>query len=145
MHDLIVYIRGLLLIRYTCNCRCKVVKYFVFCMRGSRGGAGSGPPLPPEICQRWGLVWIFDEYERGFKGCFYLIFIFFLARSARQYSKHCKYLKNPNHFHVQRVIPSPVIHTIPVFHESAICLKLHDFTPFQPKIFWGRTPHTTLL
>ena len=35
VHDLIVYIRGVLLFRYTCYCRWKVAKYFVFCMRGS--------------------------------------------------------------------------------------------------------------
>ena len=40
-------------------------------MRGSRGGTGG--PDPPEIRQRWGLVWRSDGQERGSKGCFYLI------------------------------------------------------------------------
>ena len=47
VQDLIVYIRGVLLFCYTCNFHCKVAKYFVFCIRGSRGGdRGSGPPPP---------------------------------------------------------------------------------------------------
>ena len=28
--------------------------------RIQRGDRGSGPPPPPEICQRWGLAWMFD-------------------------------------------------------------------------------------
>ena len=37
---------------------------------------------------------------------------------------------------------------IPCFYERAswylYCLELHDFTPFKPKIFWGRTPRPPL-
>ena len=32
----------------------------------------------------WGPLWRFGGYERGSKGCFDLIIIFFLARFARQ-------------------------------------------------------------
>ena len=42
------------------------------------GGLGTRPP-PPEICQRWSLVWIFDGYERESTSWFYLIFIIFYA------------------------------------------------------------------
>ena len=45
------------------------------------GGRGPDPPPPPQICQRWSLVWIFDGYERGSKGCFYSFF-FWLAPLA---------------------------------------------------------------
>ena len=63
----IVYIRGVLLFCYTCNCHCKVAKYFVFCMRGSRGGGGGGRGSEPPL---------------RFLSYFYY---YFLARSARQY------------------------------------------------------------
>ena len=57
----------------------------------------------------------------------------------------CLFCKNPNGFQVERVIPSPVIHTIPGFHESVIsmfyfCIKLHNFTPLKPKMLLGKTP-----
>ena len=106
---------------------------------------GSRPPPPlwdfSEVGSCVDIWWVWE----GVRGVFFLsYFYFFLARSARQYSKHCKYLKNPNHFQVQRVIPSLVIHTIhgfmKVLFPCLFCLKLHDFTPFQPKIFLGRTP-----
>ena len=49
-----------------------------------------------------------------------------------------------NHFQVPSSFSKIVIHTIPDFHKSAFqclfCLNLHDFTPFTPKILWGRTP-----
>ena len=103
------------------------------------------------------------RFIRGGVWCGYLmgrrggqrLFLSFFSGSLRSKKK------KPNHFQVQRVIPSSVIHTIPGFHESAIimfilstlslafmkvplsclyCLKLHDFTPFKPKIIWGRFP-----
>ena len=118
-------------------------------MRGSRGGGGGGPGVrtPPEICQRWGLVWIFDGYERGFKGCFYLIFIiFFWLAPLASIQNIVIILKTRNHFQVQRVIPSPVIHTIPGFHEGAISMfilsKITQFYTISTKKFLGEHPQT---
>ena len=45
--------------------------------------------------QMWGLVWMFDGYERGYKGYLYLIIIIFLARSTRKYYKKINIRKVP--------------------------------------------------
>ena len=112
-------------------------------MRGSRGGTGG--PDPPEICQRWGLVWLFNGYERGSKGCFYLIFIiFFWLAPLASIQNIVNILKNRNHFQVQRVIPSPIIHTLPGFHEGAMFIlsKFTRFYTISTKNFLGEDPHT---
>ena len=66
---------------------------------------------------------MFDGYE-GVQRLFNLIIIYYSLASVIH---TVKYLKNPNHFQVQRVI-----HTIPGSHESVFpclfCLKLHDYT-----------------
>ena len=49
-------------------------------VRIQRGGGGLGPPTP-EICQRWGLVWMFDGQEGRPKVVFILLHILkFFAR-----------------------------------------------------------------
>ena len=52
--------------------------------RYQRGGGG-----PPENCQRWGLVWIFDGQERGSKGffvCFFFLFEDGVAQSVEHWT-----------------------------------------------------------
>ena len=58
------------------------------------GGTGGPDPPPPEICQRYGLVWRFDGKERGSKGCVYLIivnFFFWLASLASIIQTYYRY------------------------------------------------------
>ena len=62
--------------------QCNVVTKFPIVLlytRIQRGNRGSGPP-PPEICQMWGLVWMFDGQERSPKIDFIILLYFFLAR-----------------------------------------------------------------
>ena len=62
-------------------------------VRIQRGG-GSGTPPPPEICQRWGLVWMFGRKERGPKVVL-AYYHYFLARFARSPAAYIsKNLKN---------------------------------------------------
>ena len=114
-------------------------------VRIQRGG-GSGTTPPPEICQRWGLVWMFGRKERGPKVVL-SYYHYFLARFARSPAAYIsKNLKNPNQFHAQRTwnghpLSQHIIHIqlmIPGFHKSAFCLNLHDFGPFKT------TPISTL-
>ena len=116
-------------------------------MRGFRGGGAGVRTPPPEICQRWGLVWIFDGKERGSKGCFYLIIVFFSGslRSPILYIEIHKCLKKSPSLPLQVQMVFPSLRSI--YTRSLECafpylffLKLHDFTPCKPKIFWGRTP-----
>ena len=132
---------------------CLILRDSVYIACADPEGGGGGNPDPPKICQRWGLVWMFDGSERGSNGCFNLTIIFFSGSLRSPIFYICQYsncLINHNHFQVQRVISSPrssyarFLAFIYGFHKSAFrclfCLKLHDFTPFKPKIYLGRTP-----
>ena len=126
VHDLIVYIQGVLLFRYTCNCRCKVAKYFVFCMRGSRGGIGGPDPPPPEI---------FILFLQLFSGS--------LRSPVLNIALKFEKSESPPRLKGLSLLPSYKL-SLALFMKvlfPCLCrLKLYDFTPFQPKIFWGRTP-----
>ena len=58
----------------------------------------------------------------------------------------CLFCKNPNGFQVERVIPSPVIHTIPGFHESVISMfilyKITQFYTIKAKNVVGEDTQT---
>ena len=101
--------------------------------RGETGGPEPPPPPPPKICVRGGVLcgYLIGSPEKGSKGCFYLIF-FWLAPLAN-------ILKSS-----KRISPSPVIHislaSMKVTFPCLFCLKLHNFTQFKPKIFWGGPP-----
>ena len=53
-------------------------------------------------------------------------------------------MERSSFLHITLILMKRIQLTIPCFHERASsyfsCLKLHDFTPFKTKIFWGRTP-----
>ena len=115
-------------------------------MRGSRGGdRGSGPPL------RFVRGGVLCGYLMGMRGdpkvvfILFLYFFFWLALLA-SIQNIVNILKNWNHFQVQRVIPSPVIHTIPGFHEGAISMfilsKITRFYTISTKNFLGEDPQT---
>ena len=115
-------------VRYNkCNCRCKEAKYFVFCMRGIQRGGG-GPGSPP-----WDFFLIF-------------VIIFWLAPLASIiHSVKIWKIRITSKF--KRVIPSPVIHTIPGFiYESAISMlissKITRFYTILTNNFLGKDPHT---
>ena len=128
MQDLIVYIRGVLLFCYTCNCHCKVAKYFVFCMRASRGGGGTGgpDPLPPEIFILFLLLFSGSLHSPVLN-----IVLKFEKSESPPSSKGLSFLPS---------YTLPLALFMKVLFPCLFRLKLHDFTPFQPKIFWGRTP-----
>ena len=116
--------------------------------RIQRGGGDRGPDPPnPEICQRWGLAWMFDGRRGGPKVVFiFLLYFFFLARFARQYYTYRiqQCWKTPNHFQVQRFILSPNS----FYTRSLVFMKVHSmfissritqFYSFQTN-FLGRRP-----
>ena len=75
-------------------------------MRGFRGGGGGGSPDPTpwdlsEVGSFVDVWWVGAGVQRLFLTYFILLLYFFLF-----YIKMYKCLKNPNHFQVQRVIPS---------------------------------------
>ena len=117
------------------------------------GDRGSGPPLRfvrgGVLCT---CLWVGEGVQRLFLPHYYL---FFLARFARQYYTNILhvYILSSSMFSmewssflyislikIKKIIQLP----IPCFYERAFSyfsrLELHDFTPFTPKIFWGRTP-----
>ena len=125
--------------------------------RIQRGDRGSGPPPPPEIDQRWGLVYRLDGQERGSNDCFYLIIIiFFLARFARQYYTNMLhiFILPSSMFSMER-LSFLYISLIQIMnkksnflslvfmngHFNIFCLELHNFTPFKQK-FSGGGPQT---
>ena len=75
-------------------------------MYGFRGGGdrGSGPPPPFEICQKWGLVWMFGLMGRrgGPKVVFSSYFFSWLASLASDiHGVNVKKKLISNHFQVQ--------------------------------------------
>ena len=122
-------------------------------MRGFRGVGGTGdpypPPPPPPL--RFVRCVVLSGYLMGRRGgpmvvftvSYYCIFFWLALRSPVLYIQFHKCLKNPNHFHVQRVFPSPTsLYTRSL--ESAFpclfCPKLFDFTPLKQKTFLGEDP-----
>ena len=116
--------------------------------RGSRGGGGSGPPPPWDLSEVGSCVeaWWEHMLERGSNGCLSFFFdspvlnvlhIYILSSSIFR-------MERSSFLYITLVLMKRIQLTIPCFHERASsyfpCLKLHDFTPFKTKIFWGRTP-----
>ena len=106
-----------------------------------RGGGVRPPPWDlSEVGSFVDVGWV-GQGGGGSKSCFYLIRNF-LARSLVSYIEDL-FLKNPNHFQVQKGTSSPSSSYaqsfvfIPGLHANAFrclfCLKLHDYTPFKPK------------
>ena len=133
MHDLLVYIRGVLLFRYTCNCRCKVAKYFVFLhariQRGG-GGGGAGVRAPPSLPEIFIL--------------FLLLFSGLLRSPVLNIVLKFEKSESPPSSKGLSLLPSPVKHTIPGFHESAISMfilsKIIRFYIISTKVVLEKDP-----
>ena len=112
----------------------------------SQGVGGPDPPPPPlEICQRWGFVWMCAGKERGSKGYFYLIIIILFGLASLACIIH---RVNVLKILITSKFPSNSprsSNTHPRLSWKGIsilfCLKLHDFTQFKPKYFFGSTPN----
>ena len=90
------------------------------CADPGRGGGFRTPPPPWDLSEVGSCVdiwWVGEGVQR-------LFLFFFLARSAHQFYTQCKYLKKKSESLAssKRISPSPVIHTIPGFHESTISM-----------------------
>ena len=121
------------------------------------GGPGGPEPPPPLRFVRDGVLCRGLMGRRGVQQLFLSYYNQFFLRSPVLY-KHitctCIHTSNFNLvFGVERSsflcisliqIMKRIQLPIPCFYERGFsyfsCLELHDFTPFKPKIFWGRTP-----
>ena len=126
-------------------------KFHSHIKRGSRGGDRGSRPPPWDLSEVGSCVeawWVGEGVQRLFSLYYYQ---FFLARFARKYYTkvlHIYILSSSIFSHPFSIFPLSLMKriqlTISCFHERASsyfsCLKLHDFTPFKTKIFWGRTP-----
>ena len=116
-------------------------------MPGSRGGTG-GPDPPPspwdlsEVGSCVDIWWVLEGVQRLFLSYLY----FFLARSARQYSNIVNIwkIRITSKFKGWSLLPSYTLSLafMKVLYQCLFCLKLHNFIPFKPNIFWGMTSIT---
>ena len=119
--------------------------------RGSRwGGGGPGTPPPPLKFVRDGVLCRGLMGRRGGPTIVFtlLLSLFFLARFARQYYTNMFSMEQSSFFFcplsklwIESNFPSLAFMKLSerVFLYFS-CLELNDFTPYKPKIFWGRTP-----
>ena len=126
---------------------------FEYQARIQRGDRGSGPPLRLSEVGSYVEAWSVGEgVQRLFLPHEYQ---FFLARFARQHYTNILhvYILQSSMFKMEQSsflyisliqIIKRIQLPIPCFYEGAFsyysCLELHDFTPFKPRFFWGRTP-----
>ena len=106
------------------------------------GGPGAPPPLDlSEVGSCMDFWWIWEGVLRWF----YLTLFIFVRLVSPVSNIHrvniWKILITSKFKGHGTVNPDIIQFTIPGFHESAfplpLCLKIQDFTPYKPNIFWG--------
>ena len=116
--------------------------------RIQRGDRGSRPPWDlSEVGSCVEAWWVGEGVQRLFSRYYYQ---FFLARFARQYYTNVlhihtfKFNIQSSFLYITLILMKRIQLNISCFHERGSsyfsCLKLHDFTPFKTKIYWGGPP-----
>ena len=118
---------------------------FVTCVDPEGRTGGPDPPPPWDLSEVVSCVEVWGAGE-GVQRMFLSYFdnFFWLAPLASIiHTVNIWKIRITSKFKGLPLLPSYTV--IPGFYESAIsmfiCLKLHDFTPFKPIFFWGRTPN----